>query len=125
MEKIIVTNPKYQPLRVLWHLFMRPCSKTIPLASIHLFTKQMVPSRIIELKSFDIIDTSFPHAPYKVLASIKNNLCTCRLFFSFHFHCTLFSWAFLWACRNLRKPQKFFINLSFCHSLVCSITLIS
>ena len=29
---------------VLWHLFVHPCSKTIPLALINLFTKQIAPS---------------------------------------------------------------------------------
>ena len=30
MEEICATNPKYQPLRVLWCLFACPCSKNHP-----------------------------------------------------------------------------------------------
>ena len=44
MEEIGPTNPKYQPLRVLWHCSCAHARKTIPLASIHSFTKQTVPS---------------------------------------------------------------------------------
>ena len=44
MEKIGPTNPKYQPLRVLWRRLCAHARKTIPLAPIHSFTKQIVPS---------------------------------------------------------------------------------
>ena len=54
--------------------------KTIPLAPIHSFTKHNV-SRIVDLKSFDIHRTSFPHAPYKLLPPNKNILGACHFFF--------------------------------------------
>ena len=67
------------------------------MAPIHLFTKQIVPSMyedIGDLKSFDIWrhDTSFPHAPYKLLPSIKKYFrCLSFILVSlFHFHRTLF-----------------------------------
>ena len=44
MEEIGPTNPKYQPLGILWHRLCAHAQKTIPLAPIHLFTKQIVPS---------------------------------------------------------------------------------
>ena len=44
MEEIGATNPVYQPLRVLWRRSYAHARKTIPLAPIHLFTKQIVPS---------------------------------------------------------------------------------
>ena len=44
MEEIGATNPKYQPLRVLWRRSCAHARKTIPLAPIHSFTKQIVPS---------------------------------------------------------------------------------
>ena len=44
MEEIGATNPKYQPLRVLWRRLCAHARKTIPLAPIHSFTKQIVPS---------------------------------------------------------------------------------
>ena len=62
MEEIGATNPKYQPLRVLWHLLVYPRLKTIPLAPIHLFTKPIVPSLYQEsltCKYVEIIYTSF------------------------------------------------------------------
>ena len=60
--------------------------KTFPVAPIHLFTKQIAStfnvSKIVDQKSFDIHDTSFPHAPYKLLPSIKNILGAHASFFS-------------------------------------------
>ena len=44
MEDIGATNPEYQPLRVLWRRSYAHAQKTIPLAPIHSFTKQIVPS---------------------------------------------------------------------------------
>ena len=44
MEEIGATNPKYQPLGILWRRLCAHTRKTIPLALIHSFTKQIVPS---------------------------------------------------------------------------------
>ena len=44
MEEIGPTNPKCQPLRVLWRRSCAHARKIIPLAPIHSFTKQIVPS---------------------------------------------------------------------------------
>ena len=44
MEEIGATNPEYQPLRVLWRRSYAHARKTIPMAPIHSFTKQIVPS---------------------------------------------------------------------------------
>ena len=43
MEQISATNPKYKPLRVLWCHLCIHIRKTIPLAPIHSFTRQVVP----------------------------------------------------------------------------------
>ena len=69
--------------------------KTITLAPIHLFTKQMVPPLCPEsltqssLRSFSVVLCSY--VPYKGLPSI-NIIFMCALFFLcfFHFHHTLF-----------------------------------
>ena len=44
MEEIGTTNPEYHPLRVLWRRSCAHARKPIPLAPIHSFTKQIVPS---------------------------------------------------------------------------------
>ena len=44
MEEIGATNPEYQPLRVLWCRSCAHTRKTIPMAPIYSFTKQIVPS---------------------------------------------------------------------------------
>ena len=44
MEEIDATNPEYQPLPLLWHRSCAHARKTIPMAPIHPFTKQIVPS---------------------------------------------------------------------------------
>ena len=44
MEEIGATNPEYQPLRVLWRRLYAHARKTIPLAPIQSFTRQIVPS---------------------------------------------------------------------------------
>ena len=43
MEETGATNPKYQLLQVLWCPFVHHARKTIPLAPIHPFTRQIVP----------------------------------------------------------------------------------
>ena len=70
-------------------------------------------SRIIGLKSFDIHDTSFPHAPYKLLPSIKNVLGTRCLFLSTFIFIALFC-GLAGACMNL---ESIFSNSLFMHSL--------
>ena len=44
MEEIGATNPEYQPLRSNGARLCAHARKTIPLAPIHSFTKQIVPS---------------------------------------------------------------------------------
>ena len=44
MEEIGPTNPKYQPLQFYGGRSCAHARKTIPLAPIHSFTKQIVPS---------------------------------------------------------------------------------
>ena len=52
MEEIGATNPEYQPLRVLWRRSCAHARKTISLAPIHSFTKQIVPLMYQELLSW-------------------------------------------------------------------------
>ena len=64
MEEIGATNTKYQPLRVLWCHSCTHAQKTIPLAPIaRLLNGTFIVSRIVGLKSFDICDMIFLHAP--------------------------------------------------------------
>ena len=85
-----------------WHLFTQFTNSTF------------IVSRIIGLKSFDTHDMSFPHAPYKLLPSIKNVLGTRCFSFIFITH-------FLWACGSLHEPRKYFFKLSF-YAFTCPIT---
>ena len=113
MEEIGTTNPKYHPQRVYWHPFVCPHSKTIPLAPINPFTKQIVPSLCPEsfTQSFiKIVFTSFLQAPYKVLPTISY-IFMCTLFLFSCFFLSFASRTFSWACRSLCEPWKFF---SFC-----------
>ena len=118
MEEIGATNPEYQPLRVLWHRSCAHARKTIPLAPIHSFTKQIVPSMYQESMSWSrlisitrvfrnhLINTPF-HQKYFRRPSFFSSL--------FHFHRTLFR-GLVGACVN---PGSFSF---FVHSLVCQIT---
>ena len=106
---------------------MRPCSKTIPLAQIHPFTKQMVPSlcpelltqslsRIFDPKLVQIIFACFSYVP-----AIKGFLPSITLLHACHFFLVCFfvsfsSHTFLWACVNTGSFSPFV------HSLVCQIT---
>ena len=94
MEEIGATNPEYQPLRVLWRRSCAHARKTIPLAPIHSFTKQIVPSMYQESLSWNRW-TSITQSPYKLPPSIKNILGARRFFL----HRTLLSWA----CGDLRE----------------------
>ena len=95
---------------------MCPCLKTVPLAPIHPFTKQIVPSLYhnIDLKLVDIHGTSFPQAAYKLSPPSIAVSCMCHLnfFVSFLLHTS-------WACVN---PASVFSNSLFVHSFVCPIT---
>ena len=86
--------------------------KTISLAQIHSFTKQIVLHCIHNLspKLMEIVFTGFWYGCYKGIPSMNILVC---LFLSFSSH------TFLWACGSLREPQKFSL---FVHSLVCPIT---
>ena len=101
MEEIGATNPKYQPLQVLWLLFVRSHSKTIPLSPIHLFTKQMVPS----------FSCDFRMHPIKYFLPSTTFASFFLVSFSSH--------TFSWACGSFCEPRKFSL---FLHSLVCQIT---
>ena len=116
MEEISATYPTYQfyGVRLCAH-----ARKTIPLAPIHSFTKQIVPS-MFDLKLFDIHDTSFPYAPYKLLPSIKNILGTVIFFFLstfFYFHRTLVG-----LCDPRHESRNLYFNTYLVHRLVCLIT---
>ena len=82
--------------------FMHPHSKNHPLAPIHLFTKQIVPT-IINLKLVDIHGTSFPHMLYKLLPFIKNIFKPTSFFLL-----SFLSHTFLWACRS---PEVFYLSI--------------
>ena len=131
MERVGATNPEYQPLRVL--MARRSCAharKTIPLAPIHPFTKQMVPSLYPESLARSLSRSFSPvlcARLYKRASFHQRTLFTRTSFFFFvcffvslfHFHRTLFSWA----CGSLREaPEVFFSNSLFVHSLLCQIT---
>ena len=108
MEEIGTTDPKYQPLQVLWHPFVHPCSKHHPHGTyllIYQTNSTFYVSRIVDLKSFDIHYMSFLHAPYKLLP--PNNFSLFLLSFSSH--------TFLWACGSSREPRKYFLNFIFVH----------
>ena len=73
MEESGATNLKYVP--AMASFMVCPYSKTILLAPIHLFTKQIASTFIVSRinpKIVKIILTSFSDALYKVLSSIKN-----------------------------------------------------
>ena len=97
--------------------------KTIPLAPIHSFTRQIrstfIVSTIINLRFFAIDHTVFHRRPINSLFPSITFLHVRRffLYFYFHFHCTL-----SWACGSLCEPRKFFSNSLFVHSFVCAIT---
>ena len=98
--------------------------KIIPLASIHLFTKQITNTFIVCIivypKLVQIVFTGFWYGHYKGFPSI-NNIFMCALFFLvcfFDFHRTLFH-RLAGACVN---PGSIFSNSLFVHSLVCPIT---
>ena len=94
MEEVSTTNPKCQPL---WACSCAHVQKTIPMAPIYSFTKQLVcifiVSRKVDLK---FLITSFPHVPYKLLPP--------------NFKCPLFFILFMGLC----EPQELFFELSFC-----------
>ena len=96
--------------------------KTIPMAPIHPFTKQMVPSLCPELLT-QSLSKSFSPVPYKVLPSI-NNIFTRVLFFLCFFVSFLSHTfrGFAGACVN---PRSIFPNSLFVHSLPCQIITLS
>ena len=103
---------------------MRTCSKTIPLAPIHPFTKQMVPSLCPESLTrslFQLFSPVFRKHPIKCfLPSIPFYTLVVFFFvcfYYFHFHHTPFC-GLAGACMN----PEFYSNSLFVHSLVCQIT---
>ena len=116
MEEIGATNPEYQLMRVKWRPFVCPCSKTISLAPIHPFSKQMVPSLCPELLTRRSM-RSF--SPVLCVRLIKGFLSSTTLLRMRHFFLSFFlsffsSHTFLWASGSLREPRKYFFKLSFC-----------
>ena len=113
MEEIGTTNPKYQPLRVLWC----PCLKTILLVPIHLFTRQIVPLVCEELLSWSssiLVTSNFSNSHTKSFLSSKIFLRACYFFLSF-----IFIAHFSWACMT---PEISIWNTHLVHTLVCLIT---
>ena len=99
--------------------------KTILLAPIHPFTKQMVPLLCPELltRSLSKSFSSFSYAPYKVVPFINNILRMHRFFLCLFLLLSFSSHIFSWACGSLREPWKYFQTIHFfVHSLLCQIT---
>ena len=100
---------------------MCPRSKNHPPSTHSLVYKTNITfiiSTIIDLRFFAINHTAFPQRPINSLLPPITFLCVCHffsLFLSFLLH------TFLWACRSLCEPQKFFSNSIFVHSFVCAI----
>ena len=110
MEEIGATNPKYQPLRVLWHPFVRPRSKTILLVLIHPFTRQIVYSvkyccPVVHQHQSRLTSATAIQSP-----SCHKKVFIWPSFFSFlfYFHCTLFM--------GFRDPHRESRNLYLKHS---------
>ena len=122
MEEIGSTNPKYQPLLSLMAPIRAPTLENHPLAPIHLFTRQIVPSLYQQSStcgSLQSIILLFHRHPINPLLPSITILRACHFFLCFfHFQCTLFC-GFAGACVN---PGSFFSNSLFVHSFVCAIT---
>ena len=114
MKETGTTNPEYQPLQVLWCLFMHPNSKIILLAPIHSFTRQIVPTLYQQLSTWGSLQSIILLFHINSLFPSITFLRVCHFFFVsntfFHFHRTLFV-----------NPGSF-SNSLFVHSLVCQIT---
>ena len=103
--------------------FVRPRLKTIPLAPIHLFTKQMVPSLCPESLTRSLSRSFSPVLCVRLIRGFlppKTFLCARRFFLCFFV--SFSSHTFSWACGSLREPQEYFSNSLFVHSLLCQIT---
>ena len=109
MEEIGATNPEYQPMRVLWRRSCAHARKTILLAPIQSFTRQIVPSlcgpKILQIPSYlsPIQTTSFHQNNYYAGIGAR------RFFFFlslFYFHRTPFSWACV-------TPGNYYLKYSF------------
>ena len=95
--------------------------KSIPLAPFHPFTKQMVPSLCPESLTRGLSQSFSPVLRKHPIKCFLPSITFLRarhffLFLSFSSH------TFLWACRSLREPWKYFSNFLFVHSLLCQIT---
>ena len=88
---------------------MHPRSKTIPLAHIHSFTKQIVSSLCPESLTRSL---SKSFSPVFCIHHIKHFLPSITLLHTHHFFFVSFSlYTFSWGCGSLRAPQKFFQTL--------------
>ena len=126
MEEIGPTNPKYHASHCKLY-GTRSCAhtqKTTPLAPIHSFTKQIVPSMYEEslIRSCLISMTRvFRMCLINSFLPSKNILGARRFFLSNTFFLSFSSHTFSWACGSLCEPRKFFSNSLFVHSFVCSL----
>ena len=101
--------------------FMRPCTprKAIPMAPIHSFTKQIVPSMYQELLSWSrLISITRVFRNHLINSPLPSKifLGTCRFFSSTFIFIAHFFGGLVGACVN---PGSFSL---FVHSLVCQIT---
>ena len=96
MEEIDATNPEYQPMQVKWCPFVCPRSKNHPLAPIHPFSKQMVPSLCPEsltrhsMRSFSLVLCVRLIKDFLPSITLLSACCFSFFLSFFHFHCTLF-----------------------------------
>ena len=109
MEETGTTNPKYQPLQVAWHPFVRPRLKNHPLSIHSSVTRQIVPLMCEELLT--------QSSSKSVLPAIKNSYMAV-IFFFLLFHRTL-----SWACMNpgIYLKHSFSTYTCLCNSsLLCN-----
>ena len=103
---------------------MHPHSKKHP-PGTHLLIYQtnstFTVSTIINLKLVDIHGMSFPHMLYKLPPPLITFLYT-RHFFFLCFFVSFSLHTFLWTCRILCEPRKYFSNSLFAHLLAYPIT---
>ena len=115
MEEIGATNPEYQPLRVLWHRLCIHARKTIPLAPIHPFTKQMVPSLCPESLTRSLFRSFSPVLCVHLIKGFLPPETFLRASFFSLFLCFIFIAKFFrghaGACVN---PRSFFQTLFLC-----------
>ena len=113
MEEIGATNPEYQPLRVLWRCSCAHARKTIPMAPIHSFTKQLVPSMYQESLTRNRFISMARVFRTRLINSFfhQKNVLGARRFFSCFIFIAHFYRGLAGACVN---PGRFFFKLFLC-----------